>query len=100
MTRHTLIVLAILAVVAIGGHSANARSGGGAQVNRLGLYATVVIAQLALVRYVLVGWHAPLRELVGGFAWYDPIVAAALFFAIRYASIFMRRVLGGADDHT
>jgi len=100
MTRHTFIVLAILAIVAAAGYSANVQHGAGAHVNRLALYTTIVIAQAALLRYVLLGWHAPLRELTGGFAWYDPAIAAVLFFAIRYASIFMHRVLGGVDDHT
>lgn len=100
MTRHTYIVLGILAVVAIGGYLSNAQHDAGAHVNRIGLYATIVIAQVLLVRYVLLGWRAPLRELTGGFAWYDPAIAAALFFAIRYASIFMRGMLGGVDDHT
>jgi membrane protease YdiL (CAAX protease family) len=99
MTRHTIILLSILAIVAIAGYTANVQHGVGAQVNRLGFYASVVVGQLALVRYTLVGWKAPLRELVGPFRWIDIVVAAALFFAIRYVSIAMHRLLGDTNDH-
>jgi len=100
MTRHTIILLVILAVVAIAGYMANVQHGAGAHINRLGFYVSVVIAQLALVRYTLVGWKAPLRELVGPFRWIDLVVAALLFFAIYFASIAMHRLLGDTNDHT
>ena len=54
MTRHTIILLSILAIVAIAGYAANVQHSAGAHVNRLGFYASVVVAQLALVRYTLV----------------------------------------------
>ena len=100
MTRHTIILLSILAIVAIAGYVSNVQHGAGAQVNRLGFYASVVIAQLALARYTLVGWKAPLRELVGPFRWIDLVIAALLFFAIRFASIAMHRLLAETNDHT
>jgi membrane protease YdiL (CAAX protease family) len=99
-TRHTIILLLILAAVAAAGYVANVKHGAGGNVNRLGFYATVVIAQLLLVRYVVAGLRVPLREIVGGFRWYDAIIAAALFFAIRFTSIAIHHAFGGIDSHT
>jgi membrane protease YdiL (CAAX protease family) len=87
------------AVVAVAGYLANARHGAGAEVNRLGLYASVVIAQLCLVRYITIGLRVPLREIIGGFRWFDVLIAAALFGAIRVTSSLMHRLIG-IDDHT
>ena len=100
MNRHTTILLLILGAVAAIGYFSNVQHHGGEQVNRLGFYVSVVIAQLLLVRYVIAGLRVPLREVVGNIRWYDVLVAPALFFAIRFASFAIRRALGGIDDHT
>lgn len=100
MRRHTVILLLILGVIALAGYVSNVQHGAGAQVNRLGFYASVVIGQILLVRYTWVGWRVPLREMIGPFRAIDLVVAAALFFAIRYASIAIHRLLGGIDAHT
>lgn len=100
MTRHTVILLLILAAVAAIGYVSNVQHGGGAHVNRLGFYASVVVAQILLLRYTLIGLRGELREVIGRFRWYDALIAAALFFAIRFASLAMHRLLGGIDDHT
>src|SRR5205085_11568357 len=100
MTRHTVILLLILAAVAVLGYVANVRHGAGGEVNRLGFYASVVIAQLLLLRYTLIGWRTPMREIVGKFRWIDVVVAAALFFAIRFASLAIHRLFGGIAAHT
>jgi len=99
MTRHTVILLLILAVVAAAGYVSNVQHSGGAHVNRLGFYASAVIAQFLLLRYTLVGWRAPWREIIGPFRWIDIVVAGALFFAIRFASIAIHRLMP-IDDHT
>jgi membrane protease YdiL (CAAX protease family) len=97
--KHTTIVLLIFAVVAVAGYMANVRHGAGGEVNRLGLYVSVVIAQLFLVHYIRIGLRVPLREIIGGFRWLDVLIAAALFGAIRVVSMLMHRLIG-IDDHT
>jgi len=98
--KHTTILLLILGVVAAAGYVANVRHGAGGQVNRLGFYASVVIAQLLLLRYTVIGLRVPLRTIIGGFRWFDPLVAALLFGAIRVTSMLIRQAFGGIDDHT
>lgn len=80
--RHTIILLSILAALAVIGYLSNAR-GTAAQPNRLALYVSVAIGQLFLVRYVLAGLRVRVRELIGRPHWIDPLVAAAIWLAVR-----------------
>ena len=97
--KHLTIVLLIFAVIAAAGYVANVQHGAGAEANRIGLYVSVVVGQLALIRYVKIGLRVPVREIVGGFRWFDVLIAAALFGAIRLLSPFIQRWLQ-TDDHT
>jgi len=98
--RHLTVVLLIVAVLAIAGWSANARGTHAASLNRLALYATVVIGQLMFLRYIKIGIRIPLRELIGNFRWFDPLIAAAFFMILRLGSPFLHDALQLQDDRT
>jgi hypothetical protein len=61
--RHTLIVLAILAAIAVGGLLSGGRADTAAPVNRLPTYAVLAAGQLALVLYVRAGLRRQGRSL-------------------------------------
>jgi membrane protease YdiL (CAAX protease family) len=102
--RHTIIVLLIFAVIAIAGYLANARSGEvPAAASRMPLYVTVIVTQLLLVRYVVIGIHKyglTIADLVGRKCPLDVVIGLAWFFVIRYASLVMRAALQLTDDHS
>jgi membrane protease YdiL (CAAX protease family) len=101
--RHTLIVVLIFAVIAIGGYLSNARNGSApAPASRMPLYATIVVTQLLLVRYIFIGIRAKgftLADLVGPRRPLDVVIGVALFFVLRYASIGLHAALQLQDDH-
>src|SRR6059058_5297397 len=99
-TRHTIIVISIFIVIAAAGYLANARQTGGAQPNRVALYASVVIGQLLLVRYIKIGLRVPMRTIIGSFRWFDVLIAALIFAAIRGLSLAASRVFAGMENHT
>jgi membrane protease YdiL (CAAX protease family) len=104
--RHTLIVLLIFGVVAFGGYLANARGGtttAPVAASRIPFYVTIVVTQLLLVRYVVVGIRArgfSLVDLIGERRLLDIVIASALFFVLRYTSFALRNVLHLVNDHT
>ncbi|MEA2568524.1 MAG: protease family protein [Acidobacteriota bacterium] len=101
--RHTVIVLLIFAVIAVGGYLTNARSSAApAATSRLPLYVTVIVTQLLLVRYVAVGIHKyglTIADLVGRKCPLDIVIGIAWFFVIRCASLVMWAALQLTDDH-
>ena len=99
-TRHTIIVISIFVILAVAGYLTNARHAGGVQPNRISLYASVAIGQLLLVRYIKVGLRVPMRTIIGSFRWFDVLIAALIFAAIRGTSLLASRVFAGTDTHT
>jgi membrane protease YdiL (CAAX protease family) len=101
--RHTLILLAILGAVSFATFRANTSRGTGPAPNRVALYASIIGAELLLLRYVAIGIHVrgvKLRDLVGRFVWYDVLIAAAFWFLSRYALMALHRLMHGTDSHT
>lgn len=97
-TRHTIILLLILAVLSAASSGANKP---GAKPNHAILYVSVMVGELLLLRYVVIGLRGiTLRELIGRAKWIDIIIAAAFWLAARYALLLLRRALGAADDRT
>ena len=63
--RHTAIVIAILAFLAIGGYSANVNRKPKQPPNRPVLYVSVIIGQLLLTYYVKIGLRGvTIRDLI------------------------------------
>lgn len=83
--KHTVILLLIIATIAIVGYVSNAR-GEAAHPNRIALYVSLIVGQVALARYAIVGLRVPLREITGDVRLIDAPLAAALWLAIRYLS--------------
>jgi membrane protease YdiL (CAAX protease family) len=107
-TRHTLIVLAILTVVTTASYMANVRAHPVVPPSsRLPLYASVLIGELALLRYVRIGTHdVTLPDLAGahglsaaGIA-RDIVIAAALWWGARILLRAVQGALGQVTDHT
>jgi CAAX protease family protein len=97
-TRHTIILLAILAALSLATFRANTP---GVTPNRVVLYASVIGGELLLLRYVAKGLRGlTLSELIGRKTLIDILIAAAFWFCARYALMFVRHVIGLADDHT
>lgn len=99
MTRHTIILLLILTVIALGGYLANQKSGPAKEVPRLQVYASVIVGQLLLVRYVRAGLRGTtLRELAGRAAVIDVAIAAAFWLVARFILDAVRTLLGTSDE--
>ncbi len=98
-TRHTIILLAILATLSAMTFAANSTPSA-AHPNRLGLYASVIAAELMLARYVAIGARIPLRELIGKVCWFDPLIAAALWIGAGFAAAVVKTALGAVNDRT
>jgi membrane protease YdiL (CAAX protease family) len=98
--KHLTIVLLIVAALAFVGWYSNARGTQTATPNRLALYASVVTGQLLFLRYIKIGIRIPMRELVGGVRWFDPLIAIALCCAIHFGSPYLRRLIRLTDDRT
>ncbi len=97
-TRHTVILLAILAAISLATFRANTPS---ASPNRVALYASVIGAELLLLRYVTKGLRGlTLNDLIGQKSIVDVLIAAAFWFAARYFLLFLRDAIGLADDRT
>lgn len=98
-TRHTCIVLAVLAIVSISTWRANTtRKPGSAPPSRIAFYAGAILAEAALLYFVARGLRITPRELIGDFSAIDIPIAAAFWFVARVALNALRRVLGGADS--
>jgi uncharacterized protein len=94
-TRHTAILLAILAAITIAAYAANTNRSSSTRVNRVVLYSSIVIGELFLARYTIAGLQTvSLRELVGTIRWFDVPLAAAFWFASRLLLVGMQRALG------
>jgi len=107
-TRHTLILLGILTLLAIGGYRANAhRDPGAAAPNHMVIYGSLLVGQLLLIRYVKVGLRGvTLRDLAGR-RWssardvlVDVVLAAAFWWVSIFAIQWLKQRMGGIDDHT
>src|SRR5438105_8226692 len=98
-TRHTLILLAILTLLAVGGYRANAHRDPSAPApNHLVVYGSILVGQLLLIRYVKVGLRGiTLRDLAGR-RWssardvvVDVALAAAFWFLAAYGIEWLKR---------
>ena len=98
-TRHTLILLSILAVLSLATFTANS-SRSASHPNRIALYVSVIAGELLLARYVAIGARIPLRKLIGRFRWFDPIAAAAFWIIARYALLALRNAMGAFDSRS
>lgn len=100
--RHTVIVLFIFAVVAVGGYLANGRGNAApAAASRMPLYVTLIVTQLLLVRYIQIGIRKrglTLADLIGRKCWLDVVIGIAWFFVIRYAALALRTALAITDN--
>jgi membrane protease YdiL (CAAX protease family) len=103
--RHTVVFLAILAAVAAWGAASQQRFGGGAPVLSPGAkwaaYASVVVVQLLLLRYVTVGIRRngrTLRDLFGDLSVTPRRVITDLLLAAGFlaASLVLSPLLGAA----
>ena len=96
--RHTIILLTILAVISAATYSGNKPS---TNPNHVLLYASVIVAELLLLRYVAIGLRGiTLVQLIGRARWFDVLIAAAFWFAARQGLFWLRRGLGATDDRT
>lgn len=107
--RHTAIVLAILAVIAIGGVLSRGKADTSAPVNRLPTYAVLAAGQLALMTYVRAGLRRQGRSLareaglegVPPRSWLVDVVVAAVFVAVsRLLLLGFRHLVGAYQAHT
>ncbi len=109
--RHTLVFLAILAAIAAWGAASQTRFGGAAAAlspaQKWAAYASVVVVQLLLLRYIAVGIRKDgrsLLDLVGNLSTAPRTVAADLALAAGFVaaslalSPLLGRVLGIHDD--
>lgn len=106
---HTSVVLAILAVIAVGGLLSGGRAETAAPVNRLPTYAVLAAGQVALLLYVRAGLRRQGRSLAveGGLlevparAWLvDILVAAAFIAASQLLLAGFRYLVGAYQAHT
>ena len=102
--RHTAIVIAILAFLAIGGYSANVNRKPKQPPNRPVLYVSVIIGQLLLTYYVKIGLRGvTIRDLIAPrwtpkqFA-LDILLAALLWAGWGYTSELIKRAIGVVDN--
>ena len=106
---HTVVVLAILAAIAVGGLLSGGRAETAAPVNRLPTYAVLAAGQLALFLYVRAGLRRQGRSLAreGGLvevparAWLvEVLVAAAFIPASQLLLAGFRHLVGAYQAHT
>jgi hypothetical protein len=96
-----MILLSILAVLAAAGYLANQKNGPAKAPPRIQLYASVIVGQLLLVRYVRIGIRGmTLGELTGRSSLVlDIVIAAAMWGGASLLLDALRRGLGGSDPH-
>ena len=106
---HTVVVLAILAAIAVGGLLSGGRAETAAPVNRLPTYAVLAAGQLALFLYVRAGLRRQGRSLAreGGLvevparAWLVEVLVAAAFIAASQLLLEgFRHLVGAYQAHT
>lgn len=103
-TRHTIVLLTILTIVSVAGFRANTP---GASPNRPLLYVSVIVGELLLLRYVVIGLRArpsavppfTLLDLLGERTIIDVFLAAAFWAATRLLLLWLRHTIGSLDNH-
>ena len=98
-TRHTVILLAILAAITFATYAANAKRPSGGHVNRTVLYLSIAGGEWLLARYTTSGLRGiTARELIGSFRWWDVPLAVAFYFVSQAVLFGIQRALGPGPD--